>query len=366
MGTQDAVTARDAVLARDGAATRGRASGEVLLGLALFGLYSLVAMLPEQVREHASRLRGERVLALERALHLDVEQALNGWLAGRPVLRVLADYEYAYTYILSALATLVFLLWKRQDLYARARTSFVLVTGVGITCFWLFPTTPPRMLPGTAFYDTVTHGHTVGSWGSSLVAGANELAAMPSLHMAWALWVSVVLAAAGCRRWLQILSAVHVLVTLLVILSTANHYLLDAVAAFVLVLVADRVAGAIHPDDEHEVVASADAFFLHVEESGDPQIVGGLVIYEGAGGVPSLEEVRAVIAGELPHLPRFTQQVRRSRWRRARWVPAGELDWDWHVRAIPVADRAGQDGVGRPSEALPQHGVVEVGDGVLE
>ena len=62
----------------------------------------------------------------------------------------------------------------------------------------------------------------------------------------------------------------HVLVTLLVILSTANHYLLDAVAAFVLVLAADRVAGAIHPDDEHEVVASADAFFLHVEESGDP------------------------------------------------------------------------------------------------
>jgi diacylglycerol O-acyltransferase / wax synthase len=315
---------------------------QVALGLLLFGYYLLVDSRHTDARRAAADRRGQWLLDLERTLRIDVEQPLNDWLARHDWLQPLANYEYAYTYILSALAAFVFLLWKRPDLYPRARTSFVLLTAAGITCFWLLPTTPPRMLPGTTFYDTVTRGHTVGSWGSSVVAGANELAAMPSLHMAWALWVSVVLAAAGARGWLQLLSALHVLLTLLVIMSTANHYLLDAVAAFALVWAADRVAGLIHPADEAAIVPSADAFFLHVEETGAPQIVGGLVFYEGAGGVPSLDQVRDVIANELPHLPRFTQRVHQtSRWRRARWVPAGELDWDRHLLAVPVADRAG-------------------------
>ena len=313
---------------------------QVALGLLLFGYYLLVDANRSAGRRAAADRHGQWFFDLEQRWHLDVERPLNDWLAHHDVLQTLANYEYAYTYILSALATLVFLLWKRQDLYRRARTSFVLVTGVAITCFWLLPTTPPRMLPGNTFYDTVTHGHTVGSWGSSMVSGANELAAMPSLHMAWALWVSVVLAAAGVRGWLQVLSALHVLVTVLVIMSTANHYLLDAVAAFVLVWAADRVSRLIFPTAA--IVGSADAFFLHVEQYGDPQIVGGLVFLGGPGGVPTRAQLRDLVASELPHLPRFTQRVHQpSRWRRARWVPADELDWDWHVQAIQVADRAG-------------------------
>jgi len=312
---------------------------QVALGLLLFGYYLLVDVTHSDARRAAADRHGQWLFDLEQRLHIDIERPLNDWLSGHDVLQTLANYEYAYTYIISALAALVFLLWKRQDLYRRARTSFVLITGVAITCFWLVPTTPPRMLPGNPFYDTVTHGHTVGSWGSSLVAGANELAAMPSLHMAWALWVSVVLAAAGVRGWLQVLSAVHVLVTLFVIMSTANHYLLDAIAAFVLVWAADRLARVLFPTAE--IVGSADAFFLHVEQYGDPQVVGGLVFLGGVDGVPTREQLCDLVVGELPYLPRFTQRVEQpSRWRRARWVPTDRLDWDWHVQAIPVADRA--------------------------
>jgi hypothetical protein len=315
---------------------------QVALGLALFGYYLLVDSFHSDARRAAADRTGRRLLDLEQSVHIDIEKPLNDWLSHHDVLQVIANYEYAYTYILSALAALVFLLWRRRDLYLRARTSFVLVTAAGITCFWLLPTTPPRMLPGNTFFDTVTHGHTFGSWGSAPVARANELAAMPSLHMAWALWVSVVLAWAGARGWLQVVSALHVLITLLVIMSTANHYLLDAAAAFVLVVAADRVALWLHPEGEHEVVASPDAFFLHVEETGEPQIVGGLVFFGDAVGVPTLDALRTLVAGEMSSLPRFTQRVDQpSRWRRARWVPAEHFDLDWHVQAMPVADRAG-------------------------
>jgi hypothetical protein len=319
---------------------------QILLGLALFGYYLVVDGLHSDARRTAADAHGTAIFDLEQSLHLDIEKALNDWLAPHVVLRTIANYEYAYTYILSAIAALVFLLWRHPEIYRRARTSFVLVTGIGITCFWLYPTTPPRMLPGNTFFDTVTHGHTFGSWGSFMVAGANELAAMPSLHMGWALWVSVVLAWAGVRRWLQVLSAVHVLVTLVVIMSTANHYLLDAVAAFVLVVAADRVALWIHPPWEGSIVPAPDAFFLHVEGSagssgGDPQIVGGLVIYAYAASAPSLDTVRQVVADELGRLPRFTQRIiQPGRWRRPRWVPAPPLDWSWHVFSREVPDRA--------------------------
>ena len=315
---------------------------QIVIGLVLFGYYLLADSLHSPARRALADQHGRTIQRLEQWLHIDVEHTLNNWLAGHRALSIIANYEYAFTYIASALAALAFILWRHPEVYRRARTSFLLTTGVGITCFWAFSTTPPRMLPGNTYVDTVTQGHTVGSWGSPMVAGANQLAAMPSLHMAWALWVSVAIAWAGIPRWVQLISAVHVLVTLFVILATANHYLLDAVAAAVIVVAADRVALRIHPPWEGSLVPSADAFFLHVEDGGDPQIVGGLVYFEYAGPLPTRDDVRDLVESELPQLPRFTQRIDQpGRWRRPRWVAAPDLDWDWHVSDLTVADRDG-------------------------
>jgi hypothetical protein len=313
---------------------------QVALGLVLFGCYLLVDSLPAGPRRLAADRHGRDVWALERWLHLDAVTPLNDWLAGRGRLETVANYEYAFMYVLTALATIVWLLWRHPEAWPRARTSFVLVNLGGIACFWLYPVTPPRLLPGTPLTDTVTSGQTWGSWGSSLVAGANQLAAMPSLHFAWALWVSVALASVGASARLQAISGAHVLLTLFVIVATANHYVLDAVAAAVLVLLADVVARRVH---DPSVVGSADAFFLHVERTGAAQTVGGLVLFDAASDTPSLAAVRDLVRGELPGLPRFTQRVVTRRWRRPRWVAAADLDWDWHVPEVAVADRAGVD-----------------------
>jgi len=330
---------------------------QVLLGLLVFGYYLVIDSLHSSGRRATADRHGLGILHLESHLHIDLERWLNQWLAGHRTLMVIANYEYAFTYILSAIATLIYLLWRHPEVWRRARTSFVLVTVVGITCFWLYPTTPPRMLPGTSFFDTVASHHTWGSWGSPLVAGANELAAMPSLHMGWALWVSVALLWAGIPRWVQWISAVHVTVTLVVILATANHYLLDAVAAAVLVFVADRIALWLHPTWEGAIVPSADAFFLHVEDTGHPQIVGGLVFWDPAQRQPDRRDLVELVRGELGNLPRFRQRVeQRGRWRRARWTVAPPIDWDWHVVEWRVPGRQGvHDAVAKiASERFPR------------
>jgi diacylglycerol O-acyltransferase / wax synthase len=322
---------------------------EIALGLVAFGVYSVIAGLNWSGRPTAADREGWRILALERALHIPLEEPLNAWLAPHQVLRVLANYEYAFTYIVSALILLGWLYLRRPDTYRWARSSFLLMNAIALAFFALYPVTPPRLLVGAGFVDTVRLGRTWGSWGSPMVEHANQLAAMPSLHIGWAVWVSLVLACVSGARWIQALSAAHVLLTAAVIMATANHYLLDAVGGVLLVwvtiglmdLVQDRPGGRSGPR-----VAAADAFFLYAESPAAPQHVGGLLILDEVPAGKSFRDlVRDRLEAGLPQLPRFQQRLfQASRWRRPRWVYTTSLDWDWHVQARDVSGPDGEPG----------------------
>jgi hypothetical protein len=310
--------------------------GQLALGLALFGVYLLVDAVGGADRRASALRHGRAVFDLERHLHLDIEHSLNAWLAPHRLLSTLADYEYATTYILSALALLVWVWVRRPEEWRFARDSFVVLNLLAMATFVLYPTAPPRMLPEVGFVDTVSRGHTVGSWGWGLVDTANQVAAMPSLHIGWALWVSVVLARFTVGlRW-QALSALHVLLTLFVVMATANHYLLDAVAVVVPIALGVWISQWRHDGPRGEVVASCDAFFLHVEATGAAQHVGGLVTLapSSSRARPTLDDVRRLAGERLLPLPRFGQRLLvGSRWRRPRWVET-TVDLDRHVQEV--------------------------------
>jgi hypothetical protein len=328
---------------RTTATERPAVLGQVALGLGLFGIYLLIDSIGGDERRAAALRHGRAIFDLEQTLHIDVEPTLNDWLAPHRFLSTLANYEYATTYILSALALLVWVWVRRPEEWRFARDSFVVLNLLAFATFLLYPTAPPRMLPELGFIDTVSRGHTVGSWGSGVVDTANQVAAMPSLHLGWALWVSVVLArfTAGIR--VQLLSAAHVLLTLFVVMATANHYLLDAVAVVVPILVGVWYAQWRHDGPPGEVVASCDAFFLHVEETGAAQHVGGVVRLDTPPAEPpTFDAVRRLVEERLVPLPRFGQRpVATSRWRRLRWVDS-PADLDQHVHEIRAP---GPDGV---------------------
>jgi hypothetical protein len=324
---------------------------EVAVGLAVFGVYAAVASLGGHARRAAAADHSRDLFRLEQAGHLDIERRLNGWLAGHDRLSTLANYEYAFTYILSAFLLLGWLYVRRPSVYPWARTSFLLLNLIGIACFAAYPVTPPRLLPNLGFIDTVTRGHTFGSWGSGAVDHANALAAMPSLHLAWALWVSVVLGYLASNLWVQAVSFVHVSVTLFVIVATANHYLLDAVGGALCVMLGVVLAGLFShrpPRPTSSRVAAADAFFLYVENSAAPQHVGGLMILEVGPDrplAPNRDELEMLVRHHLDELPRFTQRLAPTRaWRRPRWEQVAELDWAWHVCSRDLHTAQGQPG----------------------
>jgi diacylglycerol O-acyltransferase len=321
---------------------------EVALGLAVFGLYVVVAAATGEDRYAAAERHGRQILGLERALRVAAEEPLNAWLAPHPVLSRLANYEYAYGYLITAAAMLVWLYLRRPAEYRWARGLFLVVNGVGITCFALYPLTPPRLLPDEGFVDTVRLGHTFGSWGSPLVDRANHVAAMPSLHVAWGLWVVIALVCVSSPRWLQVAAASHVALTTVVIMATANHYLLDAVGGAAAVgvaygltaLVADRPGIAPR-------VAGGDVLFLHAESPAAPQHVAGLLVMrDSVDGAAYAGRLRARIEANLHRLPRLRQRLYAppSRWRRPRWVPAPDLDWAWHTAAYDLTGPDGRPG----------------------
>lgn len=311
---------------------RPRVLHELLIGAAVFAVYLLVDLWRPASRTAAARAHGEGVIRLEQWLHLDVEGWLNSWLSGHPALMTAANYEYATTYLVSAALLLVLTYVWTPALYRQARNSFAVLNLLAFACFAAFPLMPPRMMPG--FVDTVAAGDTVGSWGSPLVASANQLAAMPSLHIAWALWVSAMLTRMSHRWWLQVTSAIHVAVTLYVVLATANHFVVDALGAAVVVVVAVAVTewwARRHPGT---ALPTSDAFFLDVELPGHAQNVGGLVLL--GAPAPTYRHVRDTIAAKLEELPHFTDRLAATG--SPRWVPAGPIAWSQHLAEVNLPD----------------------------
>ncbi|MCD0451028.1 phosphatase PAP2 family protein [Actinocorallia sp. API 0066] len=226
--------------ARAPAARRPPVWRELLLVVVFYGAYSLVRVLLNDpdgpVKAFAN---AARILDLERALSLDVELALNRALLASESLATAANLFYLSAHFLVTLAVLVWLYRSHPAYYTRMRTAIVAATGLALVGFWLFPLAPPRFLPGEGFADPVVLFDTPGLYSSGVSAAmANQYAAMPSMHAGWAVWCGIALVALGRHWWTRALGVLYPAATILVIMATANHYVLDAVAGVALVVLA--------------------------------------------------------------------------------------------------------------------------------
>ncbi|WP_019630916.1 phosphatase PAP2 family protein [Actinomadura atramentaria] len=218
---------------RDPSAGPGRGPGrlrlwpELLLVSVCYAAYSTVRNLVPT--DHAGAVhRAYELLAVEYRMHVDVEAALNHLFVAHTPLAVAANYFYGTLHFVVTIGVLVWLYARRPHRYTALRTLLFATTVLGLVGFWLFPLAPPRMLPG--FVDTVPYFGTWGIYDSGPTASVtNQYAAMPSLHTAWSLWCAICVAVAARRVWLRALAFLYPAATVLVIMGTANHFVLDAV-----------------------------------------------------------------------------------------------------------------------------------------
>lgn len=218
---------------------------ELILIAVVFGIYRWVQTIVK-VAPGPAYARGWDLLRAQQALHIDVEHPLNAYLSGHPALAVAANYYYVICHGAVTCLMLVGLFWRRPGVYPAARLSLAATTIGAFAVFAIAPTAPPRLLRGGGFVDTLSHWHTIGGYQSGMMAStADQFAAMPSLHIGWGVWASLWFARVVRRSWARIAAVAYPIVTSVVIVATANHYLLDIAGGLAIAAAGELVAVAV-------------------------------------------------------------------------------------------------------------------------
>ena len=234
---------------------RGRWPGVVSEAALLFGLYGLWQFAGSfTVMSQAGAVsRGRWLWHAERILHLPGETSVQRIFLPYPVLIQAFNLYYDTLHFALLGACLVWLYLRHRDAYPAIRNTVALFTGASLL-IQLVPVAPPRLLPGTGLVDTaVRYGQSVYSWHGGF--NADEFSAMPSVHVGWAFIVAIAVITASRRRW-RWLAAAYPMLTMLVVVVTANHFWLDGIVSgllVALVLVVQRLIRTVRrrgPDRE--------------------------------------------------------------------------------------------------------------------
>ena len=172
---------------------------------------------------------GQWIWDTERLVGLPSELSVQGFLLPRPLLSEIANLYYATMHFGMLIAMLIWLFARHRDGYPAVRNAMAASTAICLLISFI-PVAPPRFLPGAGVVDLAAkYGESVyTAVGSN--AGADQLSAMPSVHVAWSILVAwAVITRSGSRwRWLILL---HPAITVLVVVGTGNHFWADAIVA---------------------------------------------------------------------------------------------------------------------------------------
>jgi hypothetical protein len=149
---------------------------------------------------------------------------------------------YLNTHFVVTTLTLAFIYLRRNEHFYFVRNMFMVAMFLALVGYVVYPTAPPRMLPELGFTDSVSN-FTGVSEDSSVNVLFNPYAAVPSMHVGFALMLGVTMARMTHRAWVRGLWLAYAPVVTFVVVATANHWIFDAVTG---VLVAAISAVAAH------------------------------------------------------------------------------------------------------------------------
>ncbi len=248
---------------------------EAALVIALYAFWQLAGSLAGS-GTYAAVSRGAWIWRMERSARLPCECTLQGWILPHPVLVQAANLYYAGMHFPVTIALLVWLFVRHRDAYARWRTTLALLTAACLAV-QLVAVAPPRMVPQLGMVDTaVRYGQSV--YGKTGGFDPDQLSAMPSVHIGWAVLVAVCLYSVGRSRW-RYIGAGHAVLTVFVVSATGNHYWADGIVAVALLAAALAAQAAARGVVRH-VSGAARA-------GNDPVVASRALVTQLAGGAES-------------------------------------------------------------------------------
>ncbi len=200
--------------------------------------------------------RGRWIWHVERVIQLPSETAIQRFFLPHPLLIQFFNLYYDSLHFPVLIACLIWLFCWHRGSYGRWRTTLAAFTGISLLV-QLIPVAPPRMLPGTGLVDTAVVYHQ-SVYANVAGFNADQLSAMPSVHIGWAILVAIAVITTAKSRW-RWLALLYPAMTTLAVIVTANHFWLDGVAAAAILALVLAVQGLVRRLMATRVTAAAAA-----------------------------------------------------------------------------------------------------------
>jgi hypothetical protein len=203
------------------------AARQIALFLAAYYLYRLVRGAVDG-RAAAAFQHARELISVERTLHVFVEPTVQAWASGSEVVIDVASWIYINAQVTITVSALVWLYLFRNKSFYFVRNMFVVAMAIALVGYVVFPTAPPRFFPEWGFLDSVANFTGVRSDSVTVNALFNPYAAVPSMHVCFALMIGWPLSQLVRHRALKAFWAAYPFLITFVIVATANHFLADA------------------------------------------------------------------------------------------------------------------------------------------
>jgi PAP2 superfamily len=182
------------------------------------------------------------IMDLERDLGVATESSVQNAFSGTWVIWLL-NHAYLAAQLLVVPGALIFLYRRSRPIYERLRNTILATWLISIPIYAAFPVAPPR-LADVGIADTITEQTGFAMDSGLTTKFYNELAAVPSLHVGFAVVVGLAVAAALRNPIARTLALLWGPTIALAVVATGNHYVFD-IAAGVLVSAAGYGVGTV-------------------------------------------------------------------------------------------------------------------------
>lgn len=203
------------------------AARQLLLFFAAYNAYEIVRGNVDG-RVATAAWNATKIINLEHSLHVFAEPSVQAWASSKHWLIHIADWTYLNCHLALTFGGLVFIYLRRNASFYFVRNMFMVAMVIALVGYTAYPTAPPRLMPEWGFTDSIAALTGVHAESSPVSALVNLYAAVPSMHVCFAIMVGWPLAVLVRPRPLKILWALYPFFITFVVVATGNHFFMDA------------------------------------------------------------------------------------------------------------------------------------------
>jgi len=209
---------------------------DLIRQLALFGAAYLAYRVVRGMVEGSATAafqHARELIHIEETLHVFVEPSVQTWAASSHLLMDASSWLYVNAQTTVTVGGLIYLYMCHNRSFYFVRNMLMIAMAIALVGYAVFPTAPPRFMPEWGFFDPVAdftgmHIETAHGGGGTTASLTNLYAAVPSMHVAFALLIGWPIARLVRWRALRVACLLYPLLIAFVIIATANHFILDA------------------------------------------------------------------------------------------------------------------------------------------